>query len=127
MTEKSDNQLVDETAATFKAVVESTDEITRARLQAARRSALDAADRNTSPFRWQRTVPGAAMAACLVVGVLMLTPVLDGPDPAEVASLPLMPVLNEDDMAVVQDLELIEELAFVAYLAELDFDDGQVL
>lgn len=127
MTDQPANEkTVDDAVSVFRNVADSTDELTRARLQSARRSAVDAMPARQSPFRWQTAVPGTALAACLVVGVMTLTPLFQNAGDPQTA-LPVMPLIAEDDLAVVQDLELLEELAFVAYLSELDLDDGQVL
>ena len=119
-----EESVVDRAAAAFRTAADATDELTRSRLQASRRTALDGMGGRFS-HRWQ--IAGV-LTACLVVGVLSSTTLLQEQNDIDVAQgSPTLPMFHGEEMALVQDLELLEELAFVAYLSELDLGDGQVL
>ena len=122
---REEESVASHAATAFRAATDATDELTRSRLQASRRLALDGMETRPLSLRWQI---GGVLTACLIAGVLSVTTLLQEQDDIQVVQgSPTLPMLQGEEMALVQDLELIEELAFVAYLSELDLDDEQVL
>jgi hypothetical protein len=82
----------------------------RERLAALRRQAVQEADAATAGRRWPgwATVPVAGAAVALVLAVAVVVR-----QDAEVIELPL---ISEPDVAVIQEMDLLEELEFLAWL-----------
>ncbi|MFO1406132.1 MAG: hypothetical protein U1F08_01230 [Steroidobacteraceae bacterium] len=106
--------------ATFDAAVESTDADTRARLTAARRAAVAAADR---PVRasWGRWAPATALATLAIAAVIAWRVEA----PATVARAPDASIEPVELLADSEGLELVEnDLAFYEWLDTVAPADG---
>lgn len=113
MNEQDDDKFVEDLSRRLR-----TDEVdvspeVAARLQAARRQAVEIADQPTpavSPWPRVAGVSGA-LAAALLVAVVVRTPT---------DTLPRMPA---EELAAAQEAELLEELEFVAWMVAMDEAD----
>jgi hypothetical protein len=107
---RNDTAFAEAARNTLDAAVLSGDIVER--LRAARRAAVDAADAQVIalPSRW---LPIGAMAATVLAAVL-----LRGPQPDS-----MLPLDDEAQLAAVQDLDLLENLEFVAWMVESDGGD----
>ena len=81
-----------------------------ARLQAARRAAVEQADQGSAPASpWSRVAGvGGVLAAALVLAVLIRTPA------------DTLPRMEAEELAAAQEAELLEDLEFVAWLVAMD-------
>ena len=109
-TERDEQQLAERLGQQLRDSEDELDELTRARLGAARRQALEAAG---TKRRWHRigwSAGGFATAAVAVLAVVLWTGNGGGPVPA----------LSADDWELLAegDLQLIEELDFYDWLPE---------
>ena len=107
---KSETQFVEELTEQLNAEVEELPQTTRLRLQAMRTQAVAGI-----PLRqwWQLSLPTTgliASAAVLALAVFLNFSTTD--------AVPMLPVVDEVELAVVQDLELLEQLEFLAWLEE---------
>ena len=86
------------------------------RLARIRREAVQIAEESSSPWRRIAWFPGgrslAALTAAAGFALAVWLGVRVGSEP------PPLPVLDEPEVAVVQELELLEELEFLAWLEE---------
>ena len=108
-TEQSERQLAEQLGRQLRDSEDDIDELTRARLSAARRRALEAA---SSQRRWHRFGWSAGGFATAAVAVLAIVLWNGGQTPA--------PDLFGDDweMLAEGDMQLIEELEFYDWLPE---------
>ncbi len=106
------------TAALRQAADDVPDEVAR-RLQDARRQAALAAEEP----RARRLRPIFAVSAGVAVAALALAMGLNLSAPAP-ADIPLLPAGSDLEFAVSQELELLEELEFIAWLEEADRGAG---
>jgi len=108
---RNDQQLIDELGRQLRDSEASVDELTAARLQAARRRALDTGGRRVTRDRFGWTLGGFATAAVAVLAVVLWT---GNETPA--------PELFGADMEMLAegDLQLIEDLEFYDWLPEED-------
>lgn len=87
------------------------------RLLAARREAVALADeRRSSPLRWPLGLAsGGAMAAVAILGltVMLRTPQFDE-----------LPRLDDVELAAAQEVELLEDLEFVAWMIALENENS---
>jgi hypothetical protein len=110
-TEQEDRQLAEHLARRLRDSEADIDELTAARLQAARRRALDMAGRRRLSHRLGWSAGGFATAAVVIMAV-MLWNTAETPEPA---------LFDDDwDMLAEGDLQLIEELEFYDWLPEED-------
>ena len=100
---------------TLRAERDELPEAVRSRLAASRREAVALLDESENG-RWSLTgwfAPrGLAVAAAASVAAIALWVGLTSPEE------PALPLLSAPEVAVVQDLELLEELEFLAWLEE---------
>lgn len=85
-----------------------------ARLRAAREQAVAAVDERHRPSPWLTWVPaGGAVAAAVLVTVMLNE---QGIEP--------LPALDAQELEAASDMELLDELPMLAWLAEQDSDAG---
>ena len=108
--EDTERQLTGRLREQLRAGEEDIDELTAARLQAARRQALDAVGRNHLRHRLGWSAGGFATAAVAVLAVVLWSGGWEVPVPA----------LSADDWELLAegDLQLIEDLEFYDWLPE---------
>lgn len=108
--EDTDRQLSERLREQLRAGEGSIDELTAARLQAARRQALAAVGRHTDRFRYAWTAGGFATAAVAVLAIVLWS---GGGDMT-------VPGMSADDWELLAegDLQLIEDLEFYDWLPE---------
>ena len=81
----------------------------QARLRTARNQALQATPKAATPWiLWPALSAGGACAAILAWAVLIATPV------------DILPVMDDVEMAAAQEVELLEELEFVAWMLAME-------
>ena len=102
-------------ARTLAAERDTLEPEVRQRLGALRREAVRLAETEAPSQRWFGVLPMAATAAAglafvFAIGVWLSALPASGPEP--------LPALTETEAAVMQDLELLEELEFLAWLDE---------
>jgi hypothetical protein len=107
--EDTDRQLSERLREQLRAGEDSIDELTAARLQAARRQALAAVGRHTDRSRYAWTAGGFATAAVAVLAIVLWSG-------GEVS----VPAMFADDWELLAegDLQLIEDLEFYDWLPE---------
>lgn len=98
--------------AAFDASVESLDGRTRSALTRARHAALAAAEKSNRVGRWQIWGPVSGVAAAAFVLLVMLTPAWQARQHSESGS----PFEDMDIIADTEDLEMLENLDFYAWL-----------
>lgn len=109
MTDDNDDRLMDELGRQLRAAEDDVDELTRARLAAARKQALGTVDRDR-PAAWPGWAAGGfATAVVLVLAVTLWT----GEETA-------LPAMHGDDWELLAEgeLQLIEDLDFYEWLPE---------
>lgn len=95
------------------------------RLAAARRQAVAEMDQTSarSGFRWAYALPAGAVAAVTLVVALQFIPSAhDAQDTAPMTTL--LPDLDESQQVAASELELLEELEFLAWMAEVEEVDA---
>lgn len=105
----SDNEFVEGLTERLNAEVEELPQTSRLRLQAMRRQAVASAPRQW----WQLSLPTAGLIGSAAVLALAVFLSISTTDP-----VPMLPVVDEVELAIVQDLELLEQLEFLAWLEE---------
>lgn len=106
---KSEDEFVEELTERLNAEVEGLPETTRLRLQAMRSQATASVPGQW----WQLSLPTVGLIGSAAVLALAVFLNFSTTDP-----VPMLPVVDEVDLAVVQDLELLEQLEFLAWLEE---------
>jgi len=119
---RHDGGLEPEVAALLRAQAEQVDPEVAGRLGAMRRAAVAEMDHRRTPAR--RRVPAllaglGAAAAALAVTVALLLPPAAGPGPEALL------LADADELAAVAELEVLEELEFLAWLEEEQLDAGR--
>jgi len=117
MTDKSeDSKFVDSLAEALEAETQALPDATAQRLQQLRREAVMLSESGRRPL-FRGPVP-ALIATAAVIALALLVSFRMAP------SVPALPVSSEAEFALAQDLELFEQLEFLAWLDEAHLDAG---
>ncbi|HHM04881.1 MAG TPA: hypothetical protein ENJ19_03950 [Gammaproteobacteria bacterium] len=116
MTPRDDEQVfLDHAKRVLEARAESLDELTRARLRAARKQALAAAAPVRTPWKGRAFGGAFATAAVVVLAVVLWSGPEQGLDP-------VVPAAELDDMELLlsgEELEVFEDADFYLWLADV--------
>lgn len=113
MTDRSDDPLPAEVQDTLRQMEHDVPLEVQARLAQARREAVDLADQQDSGGA-RGWLPIAMVGGGSVAGAVLLVMMLSsGPGPA-------LPLMEEVEMAAAQDVDMLTDLEFLAWMAEND-------
>lgn len=115
MTDHHDNdEMLQQVRRALDDSVDNLDEVTRARLQAARKRAVENAGRRTEWLTWLRTGPSVALpvgAVAMVLVAIVSFQVLRPPSTITATDAEVLEMLaTVDDLDVLQDMEFYEWL-----------------
>lgn len=115
MTDENDSDLAETVSGSLDRSIDRLDAATLSRLNQARHAALAVKHRNRAGLPWLTAGSLAAIAVAILASRLLMTSPDIRPD-----NLPIASIADADFIVASEDLEMLENLEFIAWMAAQD-------